>query len=618
MELFLKKLLSILILLTLTVTALVADEKTTGTENNAIQYRNMIIIIDSEIEDVSIDYSLAALPRLASALTEKSAPILVSTSVWKNFIERIQEMESGALFPETDEYKILAFFNNYTSRINFWSNYFSKQKNNDPSENKNLIIEKINNELQTKEMLEAINVKNLQRIKGLLPFYSIHFNAKEWTIQNVSGYFYLLMPNILTNSYNDILHLDKLEKIQRPTDITTLLFKDTDRPEGNFVHTLSSLFKENNAYSWNVSLFGHGANEKILGLTRRLVANLSISEFKKVLKFFNDSISTNTLIYSSCYGAGDQLRHIYFNNNKNTVYNYTIAVSCLTDNVSYGHRSNVIYNNGKLTEDDLVYDVATKQWQVKLYPCNWEKFFSLLTAGAKTFDAKQWLTLIENIEPKRIENIPNVRRAGTDKFVIMHPDRSKISKLLVGKKNNDSIIINGNNLRRILLDSSVINVPCKISGNTSPEIIISVLPGQATHYFSNVQAKSINLTSFLLSFIPFSSSHSIFEKIIVIERLNCKINPQSTEAKLLHTEDKQDLTITKMILRIQKNQLVRISFQNYDGITYSAHMIKSSYLRGITPLNEEGAKAHKDYFKQAKEKAFLTNHNLESLIEPAK
>ena len=125
-----------------------------------------------------------------------------------------------------------------------------------------------------------------------------------------------------------------------------------------------------------------------------------------------------------------------------------------------------------------------------------------------------------------------------------------------------------------------------------------------------MQAKAINLISFLQSFIPFSSSHSIFEKIIAIERLNCKINPQSTEAKLLHTKDKQNLTVTKIILRIQKNQLVRISFQNYDGITYSAHMIKNNYLRGITPLNKEGAKAHEDYFNLAKKKAFLTDNNL--------
>jgi len=102
--------------------------------------------LDDKTESIASEF-LANFHQLASALSEQATPILVSTSVWKNFIERRQEMESGILTPETNEYKMLVSLNSYRNRINFLSHHFNRQKNNKPIENKNLIIEKINNEL---------------------------------------------------------------------------------------------------------------------------------------------------------------------------------------------------------------------------------------------------------------------------------------------------------------------------------------------------------------------------------------------------------------------------------------------------------------------------------------
>jgi len=601
-----KKVLLFSISLTL-VTSILHPEETPTEPTNVAQYRHMIILTDTDTENIATD-SLASLHLLASALHEKAAPILISTSLWQNFIERRQEMESGIFFPETDESKIFAFFSNYRDRIQFLSDYFSKQHNNSPEENKNLIIAKINSELQIKEMQTALNVKTIERIKSLLPFYHTPFNANDWAIKEVGNYFYLLIPNTLADEYKHAFYLDNLETIQQPDDSETLLFNNTNRPENDFIQTLSSLFKKNKTYLWNIFLMGHGNNED-LGNNNiyRKIAGLSISEFKDALQFFNDSVLTNTLIYDTCCAAGEQLQYVYDNNSKKSIYNYTIALPCLTDNPTYEYLAPVINNHGNLTESDLVYDTMTKQWQIKLYPHHWQQFFSLLQAETKDFNTDQWLELVSYIKPCCIENIPNIRKKGTDAFTIITYNK-KISNLLASKKNNDPITYDGTT---ILLDMPIVDTCVSLDDNHDKRrIFLSVLPGNASHYFTNIQAKTFDINNLFFNLLP---TLSRFEKEVLIEKLSCKINPESTEAQFLHTQGKQDLVLTKIILRMQKNNnLIRTSFQNVDGKTYCAYLMRNNKLCGLTPLTEKGAKAHENYFQRAKEKAFINHLNSSS------
>lgn len=602
-----KKLFSILMLLAVGVMAFTADQSKISSN----KHRNMIMLIDNGNEHIASQGSTPACSsRLLSALQCKSTPILVSTSLWKNFIVRRQELVSGALFPETDEYTVITFWKNYIKRINFWFDFFSKQKNSNLIEAKMSVVNQINQEFPVKKLQDS-PIAN--RMKSLLPFYCVSFKDSEWSVYAVGDYFYLLIPNCVFDDYKNAYHLDQLEVVNNPTDISALFFKNSKRPEGKCISAFHSLFKKNSRYTWNIFLGGHGINTDWCGATHRLISNLTVTEFKKLLQFFNDSLSMNAFVYSSCYGAGDQFIHTYCENGVESVYNYTIIVPCLGDTISYTQGCDIQLLYTGLVSQDLEFIPEDNQWGVKLCdPCDWQRFFSSLASDIKKFDsAKQWLELTENIGPRYMNNAPHVRFADSDKFVLMYPDNKSIkisaSFVALRKKCNDTITIDGNSTQFMLLDTPVINVPCIFFGNILPKTIISVSPGEATHYFSEVQAESVDLSSFISRFIPFGSP--TFNKKILIEMLSCKIDPQSAEGAMLHAGNAKNLTVTKMILHVEKDKFIRISFQNHDGTIYGAHMQcngNNRYLRGIVALSKAGARAHENCFRKGKEQAILS------------
>ena len=597
------------------LTAMIAQG---GNESSRIntrsdQYRDMIMLIDNGDETITHQGAPQfCSSRLLSALQYKSAPILVSTSLWKNFIVRRQELSSATLIPETDEYKACAAWKQYIERINFWFDFFSKQTNSTLIENKMSVVHQINQEFSVKGLY---NDPIANHIKSQFPFYCAEFNEDEWSVYNVGNYFYLLIPNRVLDDYKKAYHLDQLTMVNSPTDVSLLFFENTDRPEGDCIAALSSLFKKHNPYRWNVCLSGHGINDKWCNIPHRLISNLTVTEFKKVLNFLNDSVSTNALVYTSCYGAGDQFVHTYSEDEKEGVYNYTIVVPCLSDTISYAYGCDVksVHTGDRLVAQDLEYVSESNRWRVKLYDqYDWHTFFTSLTSDMQTFEsAAEWLTLVENIGPRYMNNIPQVRLAGTDRFIMMYPDNKSIkidaSSVALRNRRNEALTIEGNESHQfVLLDTQVISVPCIFSGDTLPKTIISVSPGEAVHHFSDVKAESADLSSFVSSFVPFGSP--TFDKTILIDSFTCKTDHQSTSLRL-HAEDAQIVTLKNVILQIQKDQLIRVSFQGHDGTIYGAYMYcrdNKGYLRGITPLNEVGVQGHKDSFTQAKEKAFIS------------
>jgi hypothetical protein len=576
--------------------------------------RNLIILNGQNMENVAVS-NIFATSFLLAALHQKTAPILVSTCVWRNFIERKQEFAFRAAVPASQECILLAHHNAVINKLNFWTDFFKKQTPNF-SDVKLLTTEQVNEEFCTKEALEQLEKDKLTPLNDDLSmdllFYLFDFDCTAWETYKVTDYYYLLVPKkyietILSNNTSvkeqqpytqkEVvlgLKVDHLEQVAEPLDPSLLAFQLDPRPEFEFIKGLYELFitSDDTVYKnitplmridfeWNIFLAGHGVNARPSysggsdGV--ELIANLSVAEFKKLLGFLNTKIETKVFGYSTCFGAGEHLEEPYMTDGKADEFNFHIIINNVTDIVTYCSGLKLlklpILNDGTFCFDYYSFDQKKNSWIVTInFPTDWKRFFEKINSLSKDapIDTLCSPDLWRLVDPQYVECIPNIRPKGSDSFMIYQPDRIvKISPLLITLKKslNQTLVIDSK--RTVLLETSAVIVPLIIQGvNAVFPRFVSVISGSAVHYIENLDASDYAIVDLLKGFWPLYSNS--FSKIFLIKELICKNDPESPEALILEATDEK-IMLNNVMICVEADYLVRIFFQNDKGKSFSSY-----------------------------------------------
>ncbi len=97
----------------------------------------------------------------------------------------------------------------------------------------------------------------------------------------------------------------------------------------SLVKSIRAAIVPNKTFNWNIVLFGHGG--PALGSHTARVAGIPFDEFKKLLRFLNNEIQTNILLYQTCYAGSKWLLKSYITNDKPDTYKYPIILTGLSE-----------------------------------------------------------------------------------------------------------------------------------------------------------------------------------------------------------------------------------------------------------------------------------------------
>lgn len=591
-------------------------------------FRDLIVILDDGNEHGPGAVTIT----LLSAISNAQYPILVSSTVWSNFVNQKLACQDVVGIGRS---KFLDHIDNINNRIDTSYNSLSK-KGYIQSRIKKIVAEDVNREFCSIEAIEGmaksgklIDPEECNHAVYFLCYFT-PFDNQSWEMYQVSKDFYLLIPvsylracgiekhrrmggdKITTAERALGLKIDHLRRAKNPLDkkLSDSL-RIGERPEGEFVSSLRKLFVENNKYNnWNIYLVGHGNNSDFAGgWNDSCIANLKIREFQLLLNFLNSSISTNMLVYTSCFAGGQHLIDPYKSRGKSVCYNYPIVVTCLADEPCM---ANLVYLNmvslgGKITEHDIWKNKTTGKWELKLIDeaNDWSAFFNGIHRDmhGKNCDTQQLLDVVQSINAKVLSNTPWIRLANDDHFRILACPKNcaKISVDLVNaqKKIGGFIEFKDSSIQHLFVITPVVSVPVIFSSRDCCPKILSLVPGDATHNFVNCTSMQ-GFTTLVSCFTGLT--WLCFDKTYLIKQLKCA-NDLSTEHKkylgltidgmvtlndvIVYRKGKNPYTI-EVVFRISTSKTVysaEISFYGgcpelqavhpFDGITgmqYSAYV----------------------------------------------
>lgn len=613
-------------------------------------YRNIVIINGEENIARKSNFILAG--KLISALEHKAAPILVSTDVWQHFVERKHEYAFRMLQADSKEACLMNHHKNVLERLFYWTPIFKKTSSS-TAEMKQLITQQIGDEIEHDPGLALFKDHDplLDQSQYELFFsffvYLFNYEVDQWDCYRVNDYYYLLiphdylkkvMPERPVSLYKDYtakeialgLSVDHLEFIEDPLEASLLAFKPNKRNEHDFIRCLHEIFIPQAIYdatkiscAWNIFFIGHGGNMPISfsSQTWDIIAELSVDEFRTFLLFMNEVIKTSLFVYTTCYGAGKHLQEPYTVDGKPLLFQYPIVINNVTDVPSYGRWRFVIppaVLKKKFLIEGYNFDETSGQWSLNLDDPNhninnWKKIWKAVNTFNKSSDVEALVTdqFLEGLGGLHPENIPNVRFAGSDTFVICSPHVSiKINATMVSLKKYYKTPIIVDNLY-VLLETNVITAPLLLKSKDPFPHIISVIPGHAMHYIKKVKASEYQPLDLLHCFWPLRASS--FNKIFLIKKLICANNPQMTALLGLHENDKE-VVLHNVMLYVDQDSLVRIFFQTDAGKSFSSFgrfMVTQQQLDFglIVPMAEKPAAKYSAYFKKMKQELMTAYKN---------
>jgi len=270
-------------------------------------------------------------------------------------------------------------------------------------------------------------------------------------------------------------------------------------------------------------------------LTGNLIG-LNLEAFKYFLSFLNTNIKTSYLVYKTCYGAGPAsiIPYLPLKGPAVAIYNFTIVAGASSD-IATG------------TSYDLSLSYIPHDFHRAQYEHTHNRFAALFNGLAQhpapqSIQFSSTLNTVLKFQEKildndpeiiiRASNIPLVRPAGTDHFFIIHSERifPLTAQLLQSTKEN--IFIDDKDV--LLLYTHNIPVTLTIFAKSSLHefpIILSMIPGNATHTIKEINARQSYLGDIVEAF-----SHSLYRlashKRYKIDKLLC-CNDLATEQTAL-------------------------------------------------------------------------------------
>lgn len=565
--------------------------------------RNLIMLLDWNSETVATDLS----PQLGSskgfgpvtsmlvtALWQQAAPIIVTSSIWKNFIER-KEIFGDFVSKNTTE-----LFQKYRSKYTQFSQMSS--------------IEKFV-QFCKDIFAEQLSQEDFRLILGFLLCYTTPVDSKEWHIQKITDYIYLLIPQKYLNqikTYGDtpinpgtfglsdenlLLGLKTGTLLANPFVLTTHQTTPQLNFSEEFLKTLPKIFvtttdlkvpdkektEENISrflHDWLIFLNGHGSPEMKGGIS--YIAALSYfdptptkkPDFPKFLAFLNNKIKTDFLFYETCYAGGPHLVKPYekawfyppLEKGRGErraltadVFNYTIAAETLAHVVTIGYWPSISmpYSHG----------------QRPRFAQNFSEFFRLLgeyvypKVGKKPSQLSQVLQTVHRFIDDsgnliEVMQIPAVRFPGTEWFSVLDtPNKiEELTRVLIETHEAEGKDIVIKNKQVVLLDvesprgrrkeaeqaqHSAVLTPIKIEQAT-PLVFISRVPDEAVYYFEKLEAKQWGLHDLLVNFLFVNELG--YGRSYYIKTLLAKNDLLPDQAKLIGFVPNEGITLNNVLI----------------------------------------------------------------------
>ena len=266
--------------------------------------------------------------------------------------------------------------------------------------------------------------------------------------------------------------------------------------------TIETFFIHNkNLGSWNLYLLGHGSKlDKI--------AFLYIDEFKKLLLFLENKLSTSFLYYLTCYGGGyntilafmekitDRVKKIA----KSIQINFVIASGSATDAPATASQIGLAKTSAGQTTTPLCTEQTcpgNKLLQSIKSPLDFNLFFELLHnpfSSDQPISKDSWIKIFKSINPIKsrggAKNIPLIKFPGQPFIPVTGINENSVfisyEKVKKHEEENRPIEIKkANQTKSILLSPSIINAPIHI--DTTSEIhFLSLITGISLHHISNL------------------------------------------------------------------------------------------------------------------------------------
>lgn len=410
-------------------------------------FRDMIIVLNDEGSIGQDKNSETSLLHLIHALSSGEIPFIVSSALWKTFVESRAYFETEKQNSQSSAYALTDYLEQVKNRCDYWNTILSKNTDNKQSILYNiyrkLIGEFRKGVTQSKTPFPkcAIDKESMTQI---FPHYycSIAPLKKEkWNVYHVCDSLVLFVPatyvkKLGMSSKSDVgvditareaalgLKIDHLTSVQDPCD-PNFLQSSTARTDDELVDALSHVFvtADYTDYVWNI--FVNYGN---------ITKDLFSKEFKDMLQFFNTALEMNMFIYNSSYADGDTLKNADQIEGKPDVYNFPIVAMGLTE-------SSTVAN---VLSGDKYYDALTKK-DVKFSPyriteiddgykidlCSfddsWSGFFSALHNNYDhLYDQPVKLfNIIKIVGSSDGDNLPMIRYPGEDEFKLLYRPEDK-------------------------------------------------------------------------------------------------------------------------------------------------------------------------------------------------
>ncbi|MCB9493762.1 MAG: hypothetical protein H6679_05825 [Epsilonproteobacteria bacterium] len=172
------------------------------------------------------------------------------------------------------------------------------------------------------------------------------------------------------------------------------------------------------------ALRGYDSVEKMFGWSS--IINLSVKSFKMLTRFFNQSINTHFLYYSTCYGGGDHLQMPFLASGAPQELSYTVVAGALarhettsiTPSVTSMHTTTSGYEKNVLQGK---YKFTSRYNFIQFFD-QLDKYYDGLGNKTKTDRIDQIASIVRNVSSfysdkhqtlQDIYNIPQVRLQGT-------------------------------------------------------------------------------------------------------------------------------------------------------------------------------------------------------------
>jgi hypothetical protein len=577
--------------------------------------RELIILLDGKgtHETIGKPERRYLMNKLQSALEQQEAPLLISTSLWENFLEKRMSISQMAKRGMSEELKALTTYEAINKKLNESFQEF-QERGFDPIQSKQWMLDVVNRTFYKGTSSYAIT----HELNTTLMSYLTRFDASEW-----EGYLHpnhsllLLLPkkyeakkkkqswDLLSRKDFLGLQLDRLLPIENVEDPAYYYLRNPR--EFLLADTLCYFFVPcHSCYSWNIYLSGHGGSfneENPQPQAYTLIADLAIAEFQKFLNFCEKQILTKCLFYGTCYGSGNHIQLAFGDSS----YSYAIVSDCLGDTVSYTFVDTLPLPNragDELIASQLSYD-SKIGWSIALdFHYQWGRFFADLEAYSFIDNPLCWLQgAFKNMKPDLLCTTPVVRLPNATHFTTILSDTYlQITDLLLEWKGEKEPIESTRETNVVLLEASFIPSALILHYDKHVPSIISILPGASSHFIQSLELKTSR--GFFRAFWPLEADY--FEREFLIEELSLPSEdfPLSEEWNI-----QNDTVILKNVWVIAKGSEMRIFLQTEESSSFMLLINKKDFfseqnivgIKGIHPLSNECTQLYLEKYQIRKE-----------------